>query len=149
MQKPYTTYGTSLEAHIRGSEIKYEDGKMTFKVHQGKRDLGRFSLGLLGEHNVLNALGAISLGLELGIAINNIKATLKEFKGVNRRMSTLGQYRGYAVMDDYGHHPTELLATLKAIRCKFDKVVAIFQPHRYTRTLDHYKDFAGALSTGR
>lgn len=146
IQKPYVTYGLSEESHIRGSDLKYEKGSMLFNVHQGEVDLGVFSLGLLGEHNVLNALAAICLGLELGIKVSNMKKTLKNFKGVNRRMSVLGNYHGYVVMDDYGHHPTELLATIKAVRYKFKKVIVIFQPHRYTRTLNHYKDFAKALS---
>ena len=147
IQKPYTTYGFSSKAHIRGSNISYQNGNMFFEVHRGDVKLGKFSLSLLGEHNVLNALGAICIGLELGIDVEIIKQILYNFKGVNRRMSTLGSYQGYTIMDDYGHHPTELLATLKAIRYKFKNIIVVFQPHRYTRTLEHYKDFAQALST--
>ena len=142
IQKPFMTYGIEQEAEVRGEGVHYRDGKTYFRVKAFGKDLGSFEIKILGVHNVLNALGAIAVGLELGVETECIKKSLAEFQGVNRRMSILGTYRGFTVMDDYGHHSTEIKATLRALRPRFHRVVAIFQPHRYTRTLEQHEQFA-------
>ena len=97
--------------------------------------LGPFELHVPGRHNLLNATAAVAIGLQLGIAPEQIAEGLKSFRGVDRRFQTRGVERGVTVIDDYGHHPTEIKATLQAAReCGYGRVLVLFQPHRYTRT---------------
>jgi UDP-N-acetylmuramate--alanine ligase len=108
--------------------------------------LGPFELHVPGKHNVLNAVAAIAVGLQVGIAPERIAAGLATFRGVNRRFQTIGVANGVTVVDDYGHHPTEIVATLQAAReCGHGRVLVLFQPHRYTRTRDLMAEFAGAF----
>jgi UDP-N-acetylmuramate--alanine ligase len=118
-----------------------------FEVTYGKQDLGEFTLHVPGLHNVLNATAAIAVGIGLDISPDAIRSALDQFRGVDRRFQLKGQVRGVSVIDDYGHHPTEIKATLAAARqCGFRKIHVIFQPHRYTRTRDLMEEFTKAFS---
>ena len=110
------------------------------------RDLGEFRLHVPGVHNVLNATAAIAVGIGLDITADDIRMALENFRGVDRRFQLRGKAGGVSVIDDYGHHPTEIRATLAAARqCGFGKIHVIFQPHRYTRTRDLMDEFATAF----
>ena len=99
-----------------------------------------------GRHNLLNATAAVAIGVQLGIAPEKIAEALHGFRGVDRRFQIKGKERGVTVVDDYGHHPTEIKATLQAAReCGYRRVLVLFQPHRYTRTRDLMEEFAGAF----
>jgi UDP-N-acetylmuramate--alanine ligase len=109
-------------------------------------DLGEFRLHVPGVHNVLNATAAIAVGIGLDITADDIRMALENFRGVDRRFQLRGKAGGVSVIDDYGHHPTEIRATLTAARqCGFGKIHVIFQPHRYTRTRDLMDEFASAF----
>jgi UDP-N-acetylmuramate--alanine ligase len=117
-----------------------------FRVSYRKKDLGEFTLHVPGVHNILNATAAIAVGVGLDVAVDAIRAGLDQFRGVDRRFQLRGQVAGVSVIDDYGHHPTEIKATLAAARqCGFRKVHVVFQPHRYTRTRDLIEEFATAF----
>jgi UDP-N-acetylmuramate--alanine ligase len=117
-----------------------------FQVIYGERDLGEFRLHVPGTHNVLNATAAIAVGIGLDIQADDIRMALEKFRGVDRRFQLRGKAAGVSVIDDYGHHPTEIRATLAAARqCGFGKIHVIFQPHRYTRTRDLLEQFATAF----
>ena len=117
-----------------------------FRVSYRKKDLGEFTLHVPGVHNILNATAAIAVGVGLDIGVDAIRAGLDQFRGVDRRFQLRGRAAGVSVIDDYGHHPTEIKATLAAGRqCGFRKVHIVFQPHRYTRTRDLMEDFATAF----
>jgi UDP-N-acetylmuramate--alanine ligase len=120
--------------------------KVSFEVKFRGRDLGEFHLYVPGVHNVLNATAAIAVGIGLDIPVPQIREALENFRGVDRRFQVRGLAAGVTVIDDYGHHPTEIRATLAAARqCGYRKVHVIFQPHRYTRTRDLMDDFATAF----
>jgi len=117
-----------------------------FHLEFRERDLGCFQVHVPGAHNVLNAAAAVAVGMELEIPIENIREGLKSFSGVDRRFTIRGVERGITVIDDYGHHPTEIRATLEAARaCRYSHVHVLFQPHRYTRTAALMDDFASAF----
>ena len=146
------TYGESADADFRlrilpgGACASAEDPFATFEVNTRGLVLGPFSLHVPGKHNVLNATAAVAIGIQLGIAPEKIAAGLASFRGVDRRFQRKGVERGVTVIDDYGHHPTEIRATLQAAReCGFGRVLVLFQPHRFTRTRDLMDDFAGAF----
>jgi UDP-N-acetylmuramate--alanine ligase len=108
--------------------------------------LGKFRLHVPGRHNVLNASAAVAVGVQLGVAPDQIAVGLESFRGVDRRFQVKGVVQGVTVVDDYGHHPTEIVATLKAAReCGYKRVHVLFQPHRYTRTRDLMMEFGGAF----
>src|SRR5216684_2344884 len=150
------TYGTrrGSDFHVKlgkagfDSAVPSQEQQPTshFHVTYGERDLGDFRLHVPGVHNVLNATAAIAVGVGLDIEADDIRAALKNFHGVDRRFQLRGQAAGISVIDDYGHHPTEIRATLEAARqCGFRKIHVIFQPHRYTRTRDLMDEFATAF----
>ncbi len=117
-----------------------------FEVNARGLVLGPFELHVPGRHNVLNATAAVAIGVQLGLTPEAIAAGLATFRGVDRRFQVRGVERGVTVIDDYGHHPTEIRATLQAAReCGYGRVLVLFQPHRYTRTRDLMEDFAGAF----
>jgi UDP-N-acetylmuramate--alanine ligase len=110
-------------------------------------DLGALQLRVPGRHNVLNALGAVAVGLEVGLPFVRIAAALEEFRGAERRFQLRGEERGVMVVDDYGHHPTEITAVISAARAGINRrVVVVFQPHRYTRTQQLMHQFGDALA---
>ena len=117
-----------------------------FRVSYRKKDLGEFTLHVPGVHNILNATAAIAVGVGLDVGVEAIRAGLDQFRGVDRRFQLRGRAAGVSVIDDYGHHPTEIKATLAAARqCGFRKVHVVFQPHRYTRTRDLIEEFTTAF----
>ena len=155
--KPIMTYGMSEAAQIRAVDVKHSAGQMQFRV---VRSLGEkykdldITLNLPGLHNVQNALAAIAVGMEVGASDEAIVKALAEFKGVGRRFQRYGEVPiakggSFTLVDDYGHHPAEMQATLAAVRGAFPgrRLVLAFQPHRYTRTRDVFEDFVKVLST--
>lgn len=130
------TYGTNPQADIQALDLRQEGFRSTFAVRAFGEDLGDFSIAVPGRHMVLNALAAIGIALELGLERVGIKGSLATFTGAERRFQRKGERDGVLVVDDYGHHPTEIAATLCAARAAFPqrRIVAAFQPHRYSRT---------------
>src|SRR6202050_2218809 len=117
-----------------------------FRVSYRKKDLGEFTLHVPGVHNILNATAAIAVGVGLDVGVEAIRAALDQFRGVDRRFHLRGRAAGVSVIDDYGHHPTEIRATLAAAKtCGFRKIHVVFQPHRYTRTRDLMEEFRAAF----
>jgi UDP-N-acetylmuramate--alanine ligase len=141
------TYGESADADFRLEMLaKEEDCHSCFAVNYKGLMLGRFRLHVPGRHNVLNATAAVAVGVQLGVAPDQIAAGLESFRGVDRRFQTKGVVQSVTVVDDYGHHPTEIVATLQAAReCGYKRVHVLFQPHRFTRTRDLMIEFAGAF----
>jgi UDP-N-acetylmuramate--alanine ligase len=120
-----------------------------FRITYRKNDLGEFTLHVPGVHNVLNATAAIAVGVGLDVGVEAIRTALDQFRGVDRRFQLRGRAAGVSVIDDYGHHPTEIKATLAAARqCGFGRIHVIFQPHRYTRTRDLMDEFSTAFGDG-
>src|SRR5262245_25444334 len=154
LTKPVTTYGLAPDARVRAVDVEAAGGQMRFRVvRYGETDLP-VTLNLAGMHNVRNALAAIAVGLEVGVPEAKIVKALAEFKGVGRRFQNYGKVRlagggSFTLIDDYGHHPAEMAATLAAARGAFPRrrVLLAFQPHRYTRTRDCFEDFVAVLST--
>jgi UDP-N-acetylmuramate--alanine ligase len=141
------TYGESADADFRVSlREKNGDGLVRFEVSYKGETMGPFSLHVPGRHNVLNSTAAVAVGVQLGVAPELIAAGLDSFRGVDRRFQIKGAARGVTVVDDYGHHPTEIVATLQAAReSGYKRVLVLFQPHRYTRTRDLMPEFAAAF----
>jgi UDP-N-acetylmuramate--alanine ligase len=152
VQRRVVTYGTR-----RGSDFLIKPGTIEqlpgehrplshFRVSFEGKDLGDFSLHVPGTHNILNATAAVAVGIGLDLPVESISAALEHFRGVDRRFQLRGRAAGVSVVDDYGHHPTEIRATLAAARqCGFRKVHVIFQPHRYTRTKALMEEFGEAF----
>jgi UDP-N-acetylmuramate--alanine ligase len=143
IQKRKLTYGLTAQADLYAEHLETEDGRVKFIVSRRGELLGEVNLSLPGKHNVYNALAAISVGLELEIPFRTIRTALNSFQGVQRRMQFKGEGKGITVMDDYGHHPTEIRATLSAIKEGWPdkRLVVLFQPHRYSRTLTLISEF--------
>jgi UDP-N-acetylmuramate--alanine ligase len=137
------TYGRSQQANLQIHGLDCAAFESRFSVRTRGRDLGIFHLRVPGVHNVLNATAAIAVGLELDVPLESIREAIAGYAGVDRRFQVRGQARGVTVIDDYGHHPTEIRATLAAAQlCKFQRIHAVFQPHRYTRTQHLMDEFA-------
>jgi UDP-N-acetylmuramate--alanine ligase len=153
IQRRAITYGTR-----RGSDFQIKSAESLlntqaqrpvshFHVLYRGQDLGEFLLHVPGVHNILNATAAIAVGVGIDIAVEQIRDALEKFRGVDRRFQLRGKAAGVSVIDDYGHHPTEIRATLAAARqCGFRKIHVVFQPHRYTRTRDLMEEFATAFA---
>lgn len=141
------TYGMSVDADLQAREIVARGTKTEFSVYRLGKRLGRVVLNLPGAHNVRNAMASIAVGLELGIPFETIGNALAVLQGVQRRLEIKGEKKGVTVLDDYGHHPTEIEATLRAVRESWPakRVTVVFQPHRYTRTQALFHDFARAF----
>lgn len=144
IQRKYLTYGLSEDADIYARNIDHSGIRMSFEAVYKGRSLGMFTLPVPGKHNVLNSLSAIAVAMELQIPVDVISKALGNFSGIQRRFEFKGEAGGIKVFDDYGHHPSEIMATLKAARECFNgnRVVVLFQPHRYTRTSDLMDEFA-------
>ncbi len=160
ISKPIMTYGTTEQARVRATDIRADQGRMQFNVAVSDRRLDispapfAITLNLPGKHNVLNALAAIAVALEVGVARDAIIKALAEFKGVGRRFQRYGEIAlpgggSFLLVDDYGHHPVEMAATIAAVRGAYPekRMVLAFQPHRYSRTRDVFEDFVKVLST--
>ena len=156
VQRRTVTYGTKRGSDfwIKSGETEANTGAGSgdswplsrFRVSYRRQDLGEFTLHVPGMHNVLNATAAIAVGVGLDVGVEAIRAALDQFRGVDRRFQLRGRVAGVSVIDDYGHHPTEIKATLAAARsCGFRKVHVVFQPHRYTRTRDLAEEFTTAF----
>jgi UDP-N-acetylmuramate--alanine ligase len=144
MRKRFVTYGTSPQADLQAMDVVCKGLTSKFDVvHHGEL-LGKITLNMPGEHNVYNSLASIAVGLELGIGFKKIKAALENVQGVQRRLEIKGQAKGAFVLDDYGHHPTEIKTTLRALTQGWPgkRKVVVFQPHRYTRTQALFDEFA-------
>ncbi len=142
------TYGRSPQADVRLTDVRYEDGETRFSVCLTNRrtgethDINNLSLAIPGDHNALNSTAAIVVARELGISDEGIRKGFKSFTGVKRRFTRTGEHNGIIVYDDYGHHPVEIAAVLKAARgVAKGKVIAVMQPHRYTRLSSLFNDF--------
>ena len=141
------TYGLSRQAQIRAEGVEQSGLATRFDVVSGGKTLGAIELQVPGLHNVRNALAAVAVGLELEIDFKKIQAALAKFSGVERRFEKVGEAAGVLVLDDYAHHPTEVEATLEAASAGWPRrrIVAVFQPHLYTRTRDLHDEFARAF----
>ena len=137
------TYGMAEQAAFRLEVLPSNSGhRSQFLVHRKGTALGPFTLSVPGLHNLRNATAAVAIGVQLGVPVDRIAAGLADFAGVERRFQRKGEVRGVTVVDDYGHHPTEIRATLEAARqCGFRRILVLFQPHRYTRTRDLLDQF--------
>ena len=154
INRPMITYGFSEDADIHATNLKQVGNKTFFSVaKKGNKNWLEITLNMPGEHNVLNALAAIAVANEIGVDAESIQQALLKFEGIGRRFQINGEYQiGDAKVmhvDDYGHHPREVEATIQAIRKGWPdkRLVVAFQPHRYTRTRDLFEDFTAVLST--
>lgn len=146
-RRRFAVYGFSSSFDLFASRVDLDEKGCHFDVTHKKKKLGRVNLPLSGKHNVLNSLAAIAVGLHLDLPFGKIAEALSKFEGVGRRLEVKGEANGVVVVDDYGHHPTEIKATLAAVRARWPKrrLVVLFQPHRYTRTQLLTKEFVLAL----
>jgi UDP-N-acetylmuramate--alanine ligase len=145
VRKRTLTYGESTEAEVRAEDIHLGSEGSRFRVVAQGRALGEIRLGLPGRHNVLNALAAVAVGLEVEVGFGHIAEALAGFRGVSRRFELKGEAGGVRVMDDYAHHPTEIRATLEATRSFEGRRLVLFQPHRYSRTQALAQEFGAAF----
>jgi UDP-N-acetylmuramate--alanine ligase len=146
LKKRFTTYGLTTQADFQAKEIVFEGLSTTFDVLHQRREVGRLRIQMPGLHNVFNALATVATAFELDIPFRIVQETLRDFSGIQRRFQIKGERKGILIVDDYGHHPVEIIATLKAARTGWERrIVAIFQPHRYTRTKALFHDFLTAF----
>ena len=146
IKKPYITYGFSPQADLQAKNLNFQNFGATFEVWRGDKKLGDAQSNVPGKHNVLNSLAALAAGMEIGLSFEQVSQGLAQFRGVRRRFELKGEKGGVKVFDDYGHHPTEIKATLAAARKAWSgRIVTFFQPHRYSRTQDCYEDFVKAF----
>jgi len=145
--RPYFTFGVSEDADYRATKIRKEPGRTTFTVFRNNELLGELILRVPGQHNVLNALAATAATTELEVPFTTISDALMQFKGVGRRFEIIGEGNGVTVIDDYAHHPTEIMATLKTAKENYKgRVIVIYQPHLFSRTRDFLNQFAETLA---
>ncbi len=142
IMKKVVTFGVSPHCDIRAEDIRYKDRSAYFRVFEYGKELGEMSTNIPGLHNVKNALAAVTVARQLGAGFEDIRSAISEFTGVFRRFEIKGEKDGIIFIDDYAHHPTEIQAALKAAREGWKRrIVCVFQPHTYSRTLSFYKDF--------
>ena len=141
--KRIITYGLTPQATVFGENLRFVGGRASCLVRTEDEVLGEISISPPGKHNIYNALAAVAVGLELDIPFTDIASALSTFGGVQRRMQSKGEVNGIRVVDDYGHHPTEIRATLKAIKDSWPekRLIVLFQPHRYSRTKALFNEF--------
>ena len=141
-KKKIITYGLNPQADVQAVDIRHKNNTTTYTLIRADKELGAITLQVPGKHNVQNSLGAIAVGLELGVPFEKIKSGIEKFTGVYRRWEKKGELNGISVYDDYAHHPTECRATLSGVKAGWRRrVVCVFQPHLYSRTRDFYEDF--------
>ncbi len=155
VSRPHLTYGEGEDAEFRAVQIGSESGGCHFTALKGREELGRVKLGMPGRHNALNALASIVVGLELEIGFTTIARALEGFRGIHRRFEIKAVAKEAVIVDDYAHHPTEIQATIRAARewmapayfskAKPERVICVFQPHRYSRTQDLKEEFIHAF----
>ncbi len=147
LNRRYISYGFSEEAMIRAKDIRQSGMSTSFEVEYRDEDLGRFTLPMIGRHNVLNALASVAVAKELRVNTEVVRKALSGFRGIQRRFELKVSVSGIRVYDDYGHHPTEIRNTLRAVKEAFrGRLIVIFQPHRYSRTYDLFSEFSTAFS---
>ncbi|MCA9401748.1 MAG: UDP-N-acetylmuramate--L-alanine ligase, partial [Candidatus Omnitrophica bacterium] len=153
--KNFITYGFHDYCDLVAKNISVNENKTRFECYFKDQLLGQMELSVLGKHNIANALGATAAGIQVGLSFQEIKSAIATYSGVARRMQYKGNYRNITFYDDYAHHPTEIASTLKSARFiksktgdqrPFDRLVAVFQPHRYTRFKYFWNDFMKCLS---
>lgn len=146
IKKRRVTYGLSSQANFRAAEISFRGATTTFRAFANEEELGLVSIQVPGLHNVYNALATLATASELAVSFPVVQEALHSFTGVQRRFQIKGEARGVMVVDDYAHHPTEIKATLAGAKNGWGRrIVAVFQPHRYTRTQHLFKDFLSAF----
>ncbi len=146
VRKRLVTYGLSSQADFQASDIRHNADRTSFMVHYRGETLGRLNIRMPGRHNVLNALAAVAVGMELDMPFAAIAEGFHDFGGVQRRFQVKGEIGGIMVVDDYGHHPAEIRATLAAARSGWSRrLVVVFQPHRYSRTEALFDEFTTAF----
>ena len=151
--KKVITYGMSANADIRATNIYYKNNKMNFSLNiknnkEFEENVYKIEFSMIGMHNIQNALATIATGIELKIPLTKIKNTLKNFTGVERRFQKVGNFKNTTIIDDYGHHPVEINSALSAAKflAPESKIIAIFQPHRYSRLKDLFDDFCSCFN---
>jgi UDP-N-acetylmuramate--alanine ligase len=146
LKKRFTTYGLTTQADFQAKEIVFERLSTSFDVLHQRREVGRLKIQMPGLHNVYNSLATVATAYELDIPFRTVQEALREFGGIQRRFQIKGEKQGVLVVDDYGHHPVEIMATLRAARTGWKRrIVAVFQPHRYSRTKALFQDFLTAF----
>jgi len=147
IQKRFTTYGLTSQADLQARDVEFDGLKSRFTLYHHGNNLGPITLNLPGMHNVYNSLASIAVGIELDLSFTDIKQALETLQGVQRRLEVKGEAKGITVVDDYGHHPTEIRTTLEAARECWPKQrkVVVFQPHRHTRTQALFREFSRAF----
>lgn len=145
-QKKVIGYGFNPQSDVQAVDVYHKNNTASFIVIKNGNELGKVTIQIPGNHNVQNALAAITVGLELGIPFDNVKSGIEKFSGVNRRWEKKGEVNGISVYDDYAHHPTECNATLSGAKAGWRRrTVCVFQPHLYSRTRDFCEEFAKAF----
>jgi UDP-N-acetylmuramate--alanine ligase len=146
LKKRFTTYGLTSQADFQAKEIEFDGLSTSFDVLHQNHEIGKLKLRMPGLHNVYNALATIATAFELDIPFRVVQEGLSDFSGIQRRFQIKGEKKGILVVDDYGHHPAEIMATLRGARTGWKRrIVAVFQPHRYTRTKALFQDFLTAF----
>ena len=147
LKKRFTTYGLTTQADFQAKEVAFEGLSTSFDVLHRRKELGRLKIQMPGLHNVYNSLATLATAFELDIPFGTVKEALRDFSGIQRRFQVKGEKQGVLVIDDYGHHPVEIMATLRAARTGWEKrIVVVFQPHRYTRTQALFHEFLTAFN---
>ncbi|MEW5739353.1 MAG: UDP-N-acetylmuramate--L-alanine ligase [Myxococcota bacterium] len=147
LEKRFVTYGSSHAADYRLEGVTLDGFSTRFRAFRRDESLGDFTVKMVGAHNAMNALAVIAVAEELHVPLDVVRAALADFGGVQRRFTVKGEAKGITVVDDYGHHPAEVRATLAGARKAFGRrLVVAFQPHRYTRTRDLFEDFCSAFN---
>lgn len=147
LKKRFTTYGLTTQADFQAKDIVFEGLSTSFDVVYRRQEIGRLRIRLPGIHNVYNALATLATAFELDIPFQVVQEALRDFGGIQRRFQIKGEKRGILIIDDYGHHPIEIMATLHAARTGWGRrTVVVFQPHRYTRTQALFKEFLTAFN---
>ena len=143
IKKRYRTYGLTAQADFQARDVIQSGLSSQYRLYSAGKDWGEIRFKIPGLHNVYNSLAAIAVGFELEVPFNRIQEAFESLEGVQRRFQVRGEYRGVTVLDDYGHHPTEIRATLNAVRgCWPDhRIVVVFQPHRFSRTKALFDEF--------
>ncbi len=145
-QKKVIGYGFNPQADVQAIDIHHKNDNVVFTILRSGNELGQIKLQIPGKHNVQNALAAITVGLELGIPFEKIKAGIEKFSGVDRRWEKKGEINNISVYDDYAHHPTECRVTLEGVKAGWrNRTICVFQPHLFSRTRDFYEEFAKAF----
>ncbi len=147
VKKPYMTYGFTNQAEFQARDIRFSGLKSTYRLFHDGKEIGEITLNLPGWYNVLNSLAAVAVAMELEVDLEDIQAGFLDMTGVERRFQIKGERDGILVLDDYGHHPTEIKAVLKTLAECYEnrRRIVVFQPHRYTRTRALFNDFTKAF----